>query len=76
MIVESVITCPRCGTAKAEIMPVDACVIVYECGGCGAVLRPKRGDCCVYCSYGSAPCPPVQAEHESGGAACCRGASA
>nr|WP_281243396.1 GDCCVxC domain-containing (seleno)protein [Roseovarius lutimaris] len=26
----------------------------------GAVLRPKPGDCCVYCSYADVACPPVQ----------------
>jgi hypothetical protein len=24
------------------------------------VLKPKQGDCCVFCSYGSVPCPPIQ----------------
>ncbi|MGH7014399.1 MAG: GDCCVxC domain-containing (seleno)protein [Stellaceae bacterium] len=42
-------------------MPIDACVIVYSCAACGAVLRPKSGTCCVFCSYGSVPCPPTQA---------------
>ena len=23
-------------------------------------LKPKAGDCCVFCSYGSVPCPPIQ----------------
>jgi hypothetical protein len=41
-------------------MPTDACQIVYRCTGCGTVLRPKPGDCCVFCSYGSVPCPPAQ----------------
>ena len=36
--------------------------------GCGAVLKPKPGDCCVYCSYGDIPCPPIQ---ESGDKTCC-----
>ncbi|WP_339879956.1 GDCCVxC domain-containing (seleno)protein, partial [uncultured Algoriphagus sp.] len=22
--------------------------------------KPKKGDCCVYCSYGTVPCPPIQ----------------
>jgi Membrane transport protein MerF len=57
-ILESVITCPRCGMAKRETMPIDACRIFYTCSGCGAQLRPKPGNCCVFCSYGSAPCPP------------------
>jgi hypothetical protein len=53
---ESIITCPACGRAKAEMMPTDACLYFYECTGCGTLLRPKRGDCCVFCSYGSVPC--------------------
>ena len=47
-------------------MPTDACQFFYECKGCGTVLRPLPGDCCVFCSYGSVPCPPIQ-----GGANCC-----
>ena len=57
----SIITCPRCGTSKTEEMPREACRIVYQCTGCDAVLRPKAGRCCVFCSYGSVPCPPIQA---------------
>jgi hypothetical protein len=60
VILVSTITCPNCDTAKAEIMPTDACQFFYECGGCGSLLRPKPGDCCVFCSYGSVPCPPIQ----------------
>jgi hypothetical protein len=56
----SVITCPTCGFAKSETMPKNACQFFYECEGCDAILRPKAGDCCVFCSYGSTPCPPVQ----------------
>ena len=41
-------------------MPSDACQYFYECTGCHTLLRPKPGDCCVFCSYGSVPCPPVQ----------------
>lgn len=73
MIIESVITCPQCGTAKAEPMPTDACQFFYECTACGTRLRPKSGDCCVFCSYGSVPCPPIQMEGwGEGGGACCR----
>ena len=59
-ILESVLTCPECGHASVETMPTDACVYFHECAGCKALLRPKPGDCCVFCSYGSVPCPPVQ----------------
>jgi hypothetical protein len=73
MIFESLITCPHCGTAKTESMPTDACRVFYECSGCGAKLRPKPGDCCVFCSYGSVPCPPIQAERsgQKGAVNCC-----
>jgi len=66
MNLESVITCPHCGTAKLERMPTDACQFFYTCAGCGARLKPKTGDCCVFCSYGSVPCPPVQAQRDGG----------
>ena len=56
----STITCPKCGHKKEEIMPTDARTFFYECKNCHATLKPKQGDCCVYCSYGSIPCPPIQ----------------
>ena len=65
----STLTCPRCGHAKTETMPTDACQWFYECEGCREVLRPEPGDCCVYCSYGTVPCPPVQADKSGKG--CC-----
>lgn len=61
VVLESVLTCPRCDFAKRETMPTDACQLFYECSNCHALLRPKRGDCCVFCSFGSMACPPVQA---------------
>ena len=59
-VAQSMLTCPSCGHSKTETMPTDACQFFYECERCHAVLRPKPSDCCVYCSYGSVPCPPVQ----------------
>lgn len=54
------ITCPHCGHQKDEIMPGDACTYFYECESCKAILKPLPNDCCVYCSYGTVKCPPVQ----------------
>ena len=48
-------------------MPTDACQFFYQCEQCKALLRPKAGDCCVFCSYGSVKCPPVQMQQR----ACC-----
>jgi len=61
----STLTCPHCGHGKTETMPTDACQWFYECEQCHEVLRPQPGDCCVFCSYGSVPCPPIQAGNGS-----------
>jgi hypothetical protein len=68
---ESVLTCPQCGFAALETMPVDACLFFYECTGCHMVLRPTPGQCCVFCSFGSVKCPPLQQQ-----LGCCTGLSA
>ena len=60
MELKSTITCPNCGHKKEEIMPTDACQFFYDCENCKQVLKPKPGDCCVFCSYGNVPCPPIQ----------------
>lgn len=63
-LLEGVVTCPHCGFPGRETMPTDACLFFYECRSCGALLRPKPGDCCVFCSYGTVKCPPAQATRE------------
>jgi transcription elongation factor Elf1 len=59
-VLDATITCPHCGFAKVERMPTNACVHFYACEGCGRLLQPSAGDCCVFCSYGSERCPPKQ----------------
>lgn len=66
IITKSVIKCPECGSKKEEEMPTDACQFFYECENCKALLKPKEGDCCVFCSYGTVKCPPIQE-----GSKCC-----
>jgi divalent metal cation (Fe/Co/Zn/Cd) transporter len=41
-------------------MPPDACLHFYQCTQCKALLTPEAGDCCVFCSFGSSPCPPAR----------------
>lgn len=72
LILESTLTCPDCGTQAVEAMPTDACLYFYTCTDCGSRLKPKHGDCCVFCSYGSVPCPPIQM---GDGNACCAATS-
>ena len=67
IIPNSTLICPECGHEEMEVMPTDACQWFYECKGCDVLLKPKQGDCCVFCSYGTVPCPPIQ----EGSSNCC-----
>lgn len=67
----STLICPNCGRAATLQMPEDSCLIRYDCPCCGATLKPRAGDCCVFCSFGDVPCPPVQQSR-----ACCGGQGA
>jgi hypothetical protein len=68
LVLESTLICPACGHQATEVMPTDACLFFYDCAACGALLKPRPGDCCVFCSYGSVPCPPIQQQRT-----CCGG---
>ena len=68
VVLESSLRCPACEHVKTETMPSDACQWFYECEQCHTMLKPRQGDCCVFCSYGSVRCPPQQA---SNNAPCC-----
>jgi hypothetical protein len=59
-LLESTLTCPGCGARSAETMPTDACLFFWSCPSCRLRVRPRQGDCCVFCSYGTVPCPPKQ----------------
>ena len=66
MQITSTLTCPKCGGRSTDTMPTNACQFFYDCSHCAAVLRPLKGDCCVYCSYGDVACPPIQEAAERG----------
>ncbi|MGH6986688.1 MAG: GDCCVxC domain-containing (seleno)protein [Caulobacteraceae bacterium] len=59
-ITVSLLTCPHCGARTEETMPLEACLWRWKCPECAAEITPLAGRCCVFCSYGSVPCPPVQ----------------
>ncbi|MEW6692618.1 MAG: GDCCVxC domain-containing (seleno)protein [Pseudomonadota bacterium] len=65
---DSTVTCPACGHGWTATMPLDACQWYLPCPACETLLRPKPGDCCVFCSFGDTPCPPIQREQP-----CCTG---
>jgi hypothetical protein len=54
------LTCPACGATSIEDVPTDRCVFFFECPACAAILRPKPGDCCVFCSYADVRCQSKQ----------------
>ncbi len=60
VVLQSVLKCPKCGFEKEETMPTDSCAFFYECESCKTILKPNEGDCCVYCSFGTVACPPIQ----------------
>ncbi len=60
MVNSATLICPDCTSPSEVTMPVNACVILWVCPHCGVELKPKTGDCCVFCSYSNRSCPPVQ----------------
>ena len=56
----SIITCPKCDFKKEEVMPTESCQFFYTCTNCKELLKALKGDCCVYCSFGSINCPSIQ----------------
>ena len=57
---QSTITCLQCHQKNIEQMPTNYCQYILKCPNCKNKLKSKEGDCCVYCSYGSVKCPPIQ----------------
>lgn len=54
----STVTCPACGHRQEEEMPGQLWSLA--CKGCGTVMHPPKGECCVFCAYGDVPCPDAQ----------------
>ena len=70
----SELVCPECQHQETLKMPTDACQWFHECPNCHVLLKPKKGDCCVFCSYGSVLCPPIQLMGSDGDSSgCCGG---
>ena len=62
--IKSILKCPNCGFEQSITMPMDACMYYDECSNCNKVIKPKSGDCCVLCSYGTVKCPPMQVQND------------
>ena len=60
VVLETTIVCPECSRSELETMSAESRRSFYSCSGCGAILKPKPRDCCVYCSHSTVPCPSFQ----------------
>ena len=54
----SVLTLSFLRASSEEKCLQDACVYFYECRGCKRLLKPNKGDCCVFCSFGTVNARP------------------
>jgi len=62
LVLECSVTCPSCGSVLATTMSQSETVRRLSCRACGEAMVPEPGDCCVFCSHGSVPCPGTQRE--------------
>jgi hypothetical protein len=60
VVKQTLMTCPVCNTKVTEKMSSEALRHIYHCPKCLAWLSTKKGDHCVYDSYGSIRCPRMQ----------------
>ncbi|SFK31429.1 hypothetical protein SAMN05216302_10042 [Nitrosomonas aestuarii] len=60
VVLKSQIKCPECGYRKVETMPTDSYLWFYVCEKCRVILKPLKSECCIFCTYGSVPCIPIQ----------------
>ena len=60
ILYQSTITCPHCQNKTLEEMPDNYCQYLWICFHCHKQFKPQKGDCCIYCSYGSVKCPSIQ----------------
>jgi len=60
---DCVVTCPVCKTRVQETMVSETPKLIYHCPVCLTWLSPKKGDHCIYDSYGSVHCPPIQVKN-------------
>ncbi len=59
-LLDAIMTCPACGYQQMVTMEAFGQRMLWPCPACGSVLRPRPGEHCIYCSFASVPCPPVQ----------------
>jgi hypothetical protein len=56
----SIITCPSCEGHEALEIPQGYSQHLYRCPSCSIILKPKSGDCCIFCSFGNLDCSSAE----------------
>ncbi|MCG3176567.1 MAG: hypothetical protein MOGMAGMI_01525 [Candidatus Omnitrophica bacterium] len=69
MILTATLTCPACGHTTREAMPEGYSPVECVCPSCASPIIAKSGECCVFCAYSDAYCPPRQRLRDG----CCGG---
>jgi hypothetical protein len=57
---KSTISCPVCKTKETLVIPGEVPLRRYLCPVCLTWLAPKKGDHCIFDSYGSQHCQEIQ----------------
>ena len=60
VILETVMTCPSCHAKEKQTMWPHFIESVFVCNKCNKPHLQIPDRCCIYCSYGSIECPPIQ----------------
>jgi len=63
-ILYSQLVCPACGARQLAHMTIATPEESFACSTCGACFVPGPYDCCVFCCFGTVPCPVAQAMPE------------
>ena len=57
--IECEVTCPICSRSRWMTMTTGIQSYFYHCDVCFNLIMPKYGECCIFCSYGSAKCVQI-----------------
>jgi hypothetical protein len=60
VVKDTEITCPVCHTKVRDSMSSESLKRTHHCPKCLTWLSTKKGDHCIYDSYGSVKCPAIQ----------------
>ena len=56
----STITCPHCSATETLEITKGYSLHLYRCFACGGILKPKSGDCCIFCSFSDLDCSSAE----------------